>query len=128
MIKGVFFDPHAMERAEDRTGLTDFDKDYFEQKIIDLDGELYYDHEYDNYQMVLEDVVFAFDLRLHENRPGLLAYVRTALPVQQTFRDQDNRFERLRPQDINYCERCGIPLKNINHQKQQECAQIVDAE
>ncbi len=94
-IVGVFFHPHAFHRFKQRIR-GKWDNDVFEQKIIDLEGRYYRDGKHDNFQVVLEDVAFAFNMNLHDSRPGLLAYVETAVPSDNYSYEDNDRFRRLR--------------------------------
>jgi hypothetical protein len=106
MINGAFFPPHAMERTEERTGIRDFDQTKYEQKFIDLDGILYWDTKHSNYQLGLHNVVFPFKVKVHRNRPGLIAIIKTALPPEPEYRRTCSRFIRLEHDSDTECPCC----------------------
>lgn len=107
MINGAFFQPHAMDRAEQRLQLYSFPADQYEQKIIDLEGDLYWDKKYSNYRLVLDELVFPFYLKVHDSRPGLLAYVKTTLKPQKGFHEEEDRFIPLDMESC-VCPSCGV--------------------
>ena len=107
MINGAFFQPHAMERAEQRLQLYSFPADHYEQKILKLEGNLYWDQRYSNYRIVFDELVFPFYLKVHDSRPGLLAYVKTTLQPQEGFHEEEDRFIPL-DTDRSICPSCGL--------------------
>mgnify|MGYP007097486677 CR=1 FL=1 len=94
-IAGAYFKPHVMERAEERLGISDFDHDKWEERIVDLEGDLYYDRKYERFQICFDELAFAFHTQIHNDRPGLLAYVHTTLSNPNEFRDSDDRFQKI---------------------------------
>ena len=119
MIKGVYFKSHAVGQGKERFNGVDFDE--LEREITRHTGRFYWDTKHENYQFVLPDKVLAFDLKLHEDRPGLLAYVRTVLPRTNKFRDSKDRFKELKLSDYFGCARCQRAaektLKKLNNPK-----------
>ncbi|MFB1064905.1 hypothetical protein [Natrinema sp. H-ect4] len=68
----------------------------YEEKIVEQEPDFYWDSEYENYQAVFEEVVFPFSLELHDDRPGLLAKAESALPPQDGYREENDRFTLLK--------------------------------
>lgn len=98
-IKGAYFHHHAKNRALERIGLNEWNPEKYEQKILDDVPDIYWDCKYENYQAVFDELVLPFNLNLHEHRDGLLAYVETALPPQNGFREGSDRFQLLKEGD-----------------------------
>jgi len=71
----------------------------YEERIVGQEPDFYWDSKYENYQAVFEEVVFPFYLQLHDSRPGLLARVESALPSQDGYREENDRFTLLKEGD-----------------------------
>jgi len=115
MINGAFFQPHAMDRAEQRLQLYSFPADHYEQKIIELEGDLYWDKRYSNYRIVFDELVFPFYLKVHDSRPGLLAYVKTTLKPQEGFHEEEDRFIPLNTETC-VCPSCGLSQEPVEQE------------
>jgi hypothetical protein len=116
MINGAYFDDHVIERATERIGISEFDPKHYEKQIVELEGDIFYDREHHNYQIVFDELAFAFDLKLHHHRPGLLAYVKTTLTNPNEYREDDSRFKKIEVEDYSCCEKCELPAQKIKRE------------
>lgn len=107
-ITGAFFDPHAQQRARQRLHKTlDFDK--YEQKIIELQGRIYRDTQEKTFTIEFKNAIFPFDLKTHESKPGLLAYVPTSYPASRKAINNlqtNERYQRIKNTEYSECPFC----------------------
>ncbi|WP_058825732.1 hypothetical protein [Haloferax sp. Q22] len=93
----------------------------YEERIVDQEPDFYWDSEYENYQAVFEEVVFPFSLELHDDRPGLMARVESALPPQDGYREENDRFTLLKRGERFECsqtEKQGLVGSNSRYRKE----------
>lgn len=112
MINGAYFKPHAIRRGKQRIG-NGFDPEKLESIFTNLEGQLYWDKDHENYQLVHGDMALAFKLKLHDNRKGLLAFVTTVIPEEDKNHEANPRFKKLKVTEYTGCSSCNQALQQI---------------
>lgn len=73
-ISGVYFSDHAQSR-----NLLNYQRmKELQNKITDLEGQVFWDQKHGNYQILVDGLALPFELQLNKEKPGLFTLVKTA--------------------------------------------------